>query len=336
MPERTVAALAGPRMHVEVDASDQLAAFKYFVRLDRRVPYRQSRSGAALEAEQPASQREDARAHARIREIRAHRLRVEVVVRLPHQLRVVTPLPRVHGGRTRLILLLAIENQLVVGVGLVRRGGDNASDERGGVLRRGCHAVGEIERRPVLEAERAGQFGSGLDQALQHVEVGRVGDVVRPDQHAAAQVVALRIQHHRLQIGGAGRQRDGAVRRQLAGGNEIRRQARELTGVGHGQRARAIANVAIELLSEADQPITQVVDLRARGGILVDALAAVVVQFEREVAREVGRRAGGADPGQGRVGRRVQRQLGFKRIGGLCQRLGRRAQGRVGMKLPDD
>ena len=107
-------------------------------------------------------------------------------------------------------------------------------------------------------------------------------------------------------------------------------------GVGHRQRARAIADVAIELLPQPHQQVAQLVDLRARGRVLVDALAAVVVQFQLEVARQVGGRAGGANAGQRGVGGRVQRQLGFEAIGRLRQRLGRRAHGGIGMELADD
>ena len=330
------AALAGPRVHVEIDARNEAPVVEHLVRLDRSVPHRQRRCRPELETEQLAADGEHAGPHALVREVRAHGLRVEVVARLPHQLRVVTPLPRVHGRRTRLILFLATENQLVVGVGLLRRRGDNARDERGGVLRRGRHAVGQVERRPVLESERARQLVPRLDQFLQHVEVGRIGDVVRLDQHTATQVVALRIQHHRLQVRGARRQLDRAVRCRLVGGNKIRRQAGQLPGVGHGQGARAVANVAIELLSQADQQVAQFVDLRARGRVLVDAFLAIVVQFQREVAGQVGRRAGCVGAGQRRVSRLVQRQLGFKCIGGLRQGLGRGAHGRIGMKLPNN
>ena len=89
------AALVCPRMHIKIDASDQLAVFKDFIRLDRGVPDRKRRRAPELEAEQAARDIEHAVFDAVVGKVRPHRLRVKGVVGASHQFGVVAAFPGV-------------------------------------------------------------------------------------------------------------------------------------------------------------------------------------------------------------------------------------------------
>ena len=121
--------LFGPRVHVEIEAAEQRrrAVLEHLVRFDRRIPDRRVLRAPVGDAEQPARHVEQSLLHAVEREVRPHRLRVEVVVGLAHQLAVVRAFPGVHDRRARHVLLLALEQRRVLALGLGAGRRDDAS-----------------------------------------------------------------------------------------------------------------------------------------------------------------------------------------------------------------
>ena len=84
--DRRVARLVRPRMQVEIEPPDHDAVPEHLERLDGRMPDRRVLRGAIGHAVEFRRDVEEALADKIEREVDAHRLRIEVVARLAHQL----------------------------------------------------------------------------------------------------------------------------------------------------------------------------------------------------------------------------------------------------------
>jgi len=146
--------------------------------------------------------------------------------------------------------------------------------------------------------------------------------------HAVAQVVALRVRHHRDVVGVLERERDLAVRARLVAVDEVLGRALELRRRARDRRC-VLTDVAAELLADRDELLLDLLDPRPGRLVLVHAAQAEIAERALDVV--LGLRVGAGEiHGRDRVvhlpvEREVRDELGDL----LRQALGGRAGGGV-------
>ena len=167
--------LSGPRVHVEEDPAEQLAVRPmHVVALHLRVPDRDVGPAPELDPEEPLDQPHQAGLDPPVLEVGPHRLGVEGELLGLDPVVEVGRVPRQHGRGVRLVDPLAGQQPVVVARGPVGRGGGDAVDEVGDVLRAADHLVLGRVLGPVRVAEQGGQLVPALEQRRQYVHVGRI------------------------------------------------------------------------------------------------------------------------------------------------------------------
>ena len=299
-----VLALAGEQ--VEEEAPDRAPLLQHFPCRHVRVPDRRLRKAAVLDAEHARRGIEDAFHHPAQLEVGAHRLRVETKLLGAHTLLQRLRIPGVDPLCRGIVAPLARQQRLVI---LARarlgRGGDPLDERLGGLCAADHLVLGHV-CRPALVPEQPRQLVAPRQHAIEHAEVSWMRALPVHLPELLARRAAARIGHERHVVG-------------MIGGDPARRMRprvvrRQPLQISHLDAADVVADVALELLADADQLLVQRAGAGARLRILVHAGAPELAQHPEEVPARVLVLARGVDLREGRVDLGIERQLGGERL----------------------
>ena len=327
---RGVVVFPGPRMEIEEEPAQELLALPDLVRLHAGIPHGRVLDLLVRHAEELRGDVEEALLDPLEGEVGARGLGVEIVVALLDQELVVPRFPSIDDRGAGVVLLLALQEDLVFALGLRPGQIPDPLDELGGVLPVADHLVGGYVIGPVAVSQHVGQPVSLRDHRVEDRHVRGIGAVQRLELEAAARLATLAIPHHREIVRVLDAERDlsvgarrVALHKVLGEPLEVRRR--------HLDLPRVIPDVAIEVLRDEHQLLAHRGDPLAHGIVLVHARQPEVAERLRD---EVLRRGGGfgnINRLEGVVHRAVQLQLILELARLLRQRLGGRPKHRVGM-----
>ncbi len=298
------------RVHVEVDPPDSLVPFPHLERLDGRVPAARVGLGLEPDVEELRGRVEDPLADLRVRKVRPHGLRVEVVARAPELLAQVAVLEVVHFRRFRIVLALFRENHSVLALHDRLRGGVHVPDEPGDAFARHRHLRRGVGVRPRAESQKLRDLGARRGHLQQSLFVLRIRPAVERLEQAAAERGALRELQGRQRVRVRRRDLDLAVRARLVPVDVVLRQPFQLRRVGVG-RPEVVGDRALEPGLFFGEVVVQFFELRAGRVVLVDAAEFVQDELALDVILRGGIRRGEVERRERVVDGAVQREVGL-------------------------
>ncbi|EAU67149.1 hypothetical protein STIAU_0530 [Stigmatella aurantiaca DW4/3-1] len=325
---RRVLVLVIPRVHVEVDAAQGLAALHHVISLHLGVPYRGVLHGLKGDAPEVGGDAHHPLFHARILEVGAHRLGVEPEALRPQPVLVVVLLPRLHGGGALHILLLPLQQLRHLPLGPGPRHALELLDEAGRHLGRARHPGLGVVGRPARIAQERRQLVPLGDELRQDGLVLGEGALPVGAPQLLARLGVLRVRHQREVVRVVGRDDHLAVLARRVRPEIVLRQPLQLLG-RERDGAHVLGDVLAELLAELEDLLVERLHLGPGGVVPVHARAAEVEQRAlHPVARGV-IRPREVHRGQGVINPSI---LGDLHVGGVHQllaRAGRIPHGRV-------
>ncbi len=221
--------------------------------------------------------------HARVRQIRTHRLRIEVVLRPPQLLADVARLilPDLFRPRIGLLLLRQQHGELALRHRTRRR--IQIADKVGDVL----PVHGHLVRRVIVGPRGIPEQGRYLIARLHHlheqVAILRIGPIVELVVKTPPQFGVLAELQHRENVGIVGRDHDLAVSAGLMAIDVILRQPIQFSGTGDFHAPLVIGNVAFVQRHLTCKVVVELFEAGASGIVLVDASQAELQQLALHV-----------------------------------------------------
>ena len=201
-----------PRMEVEEEPPQEVLPLPDLVRLHAGVPHRRVVDLLVGHAEELRGHVEETLLDPLEGEVGARGLGVEIVVALLDQELVVPGFPAIDDRGARVVLLLALQEDLVLALGLGPRQVPDPVDELGGVLPVADHLVGGDVVGPVRVSKHAGQPVSLRDEGVEDRHVGGIRPVQRLELEPASRLGIFAVPHHREVVGVLDAERDLPIR----------------------------------------------------------------------------------------------------------------------------
>ncbi len=285
--------LALARVEVEVDAPDPSAVEADVVGRDLLVPRAGlvTRDGRPLQPEQAPGDVEEALPDLLEGEVGAHHLAVDVVLLTADELGVVAGVVGRHRVGARVVGALALEEHRdLLARALDGRDADPL-DEVGDGLAGADHLDLGVVVGPRVVAEQVGGLATHRQQVLEHLVVGRPGDVAGHEGQLAAGLAVGAEGGEGDQVGVVGGDRDQAVVLGRVGDAVVVGEPGEPLG-REPDRADVVADVATELLGQLQALLAELAQPVAGGLVAVDAgpteVAQRVVEHPTGIAVEPG------------------------------------------------
>jgi len=318
---RGVLVLALPGKQIEEEAPDRAPLLQHLPSGHVRVPDRRFRKAAVLDAEHARSGVEDAFHHPAELEVGPHRLRVETKLLGAHPLLQRLRIPGFDPLGRRIVAPRASQQRLVIlARACLGRGGDPFDELLGGPDAADHLVLGDV-CRPTLVAEQPRQLVPPHQHAIEHVQVSWVRALPVHLPELLSRQAAARVGHERDVV--------GMIRADPARCMPAHVVRRQPVQVGHLDAADVVADIALELLADADQLLVQRAGAGACLSVLVHAGSPEIAQYTEQVPTRLLVLTRGVDPREWRIDLGIEGQLGREGLRFLLAALARVPHRRV-------